>query len=256
MLLKPPFIRLLSLLFMLLLGLSGCSAVDSYQNPRSTARSLPQIPEIRRQPVVRPRVTPQRSVAPVVRSRPPAVSVAKPQKYTIRSTVQKPVTVNRESVNREEQIAARERLKQQAKQAATVDIDPYASIPDSRSVNTKPDIRTTNTAKPSRMSPAVRSLMVAARADIAVGRSNAAISKLERGLRIDSSNSQLWHFLAKAHYGNSAYEQTINMAKKSNSYAGDQKLIAENWKLIKKAGERSGNAPAIKAALDYEKLNP
>ena len=220
-------------ILLLLMGLSGCSVLDSYGSSRSQARSVPQIPEIKRQTVLPPRY-------PV-----PNTPAAEVNRYPQTTTP---------AIQTEEQMAiAREQIKLEAKQRATVDIDPYASIPDSGTASkrlAKPDAPSSTT------SPAVKSLMVSARADIALGKSSSAISKLERGLRIDSQNSNLWHLLAKAHYSASDYQQTISMAKKSIRYSNKDELIAENWKLIKKAGEKSGDATAVKEALDYTKVNP
>ena len=98
--------------------------------------------------------------------------------------------------------------------------------------------------------------MVSARADISIGKNRSAISKLERGLRIEPRNAELWHMLARGHYANSAYLHAISIAKKSNAYTNNTVLTKKNWTLIKQAGERSGNASAIKEALNYIKLNP
>jgi len=217
-------------ILLLLMGLSGCSVLDSYGSSRPQARSVPQIPEIRRQTEERPRYpTSAPKVNPYPQTGMPAIQT------------------------KEEMAITREQIKLEAKQRATVDIDPYASIPESGTASNrtpKPDAPSSTT------SPAVKSLMVSARADIALGKSRSAISKLERGLRIDSQNSDLWHLLAKAHYSASDYQQTISMAKKSIRYSNKDELIDENWKLIKKAGEKSGDATAVKEALDYAKVNP
>jgi len=98
--------------------------------------------------------------------------------------------------------------------------------------------------------------MIRARADLAIGRTQSAVSKLERGLRIESQNPNIWHLLAKVHFEQSDHQQAITMAKKSIRYANDDELIGKNWELIKKAGEKSGDTIAIKEALDYLKVNP
>jgi len=231
----------------LLLGLfilTGCSAIDSYRTPnQSTARSLPQIPEIKRQQIVKPRYVP----LPKAVVRAPNVIVNQYPSQTVQTNKAPQVTKQQQ------------RLQNQAKQNATVDIDPYAAIPENSSSNKPvPAISTVTLPVPSTRSssPAVKSLMTSARADIALGRSRSAISKLERGLRIEPRNAQLWHMLARSHYSNSAFLHSISIAKKSNSLTNNNDLIAENWKLIKQAGERSGNASAIKEALDYMKVNP
>ena len=135
-------------------------------------------------------------------------------------------------------------------------IDPYKSIPDSRtseiSEDASPGISTTIT----KSSPAVKSLVIRAQADLAIGRTNSAESKIERGLRIEPQNPKLWHLLSQAHYDQTDYQQAITMAKKSIRYSNDDELVAKNWALIKKAGLQSGDTIVVKEANDYIKLNP
>lgn len=232
-------------------ALAGCSTLDSYQIPsQPTAPNLPQIPEIIRQQVSKTKpVVPQAE-----RAQTPQVIIRQyPQQAVGISTIPQ---ITKQAIFEEQQ-----RLLQQAKQNATVDIDPYAAIPDDgshkQSNQQALSIAPTSTISTTRStSPAVRSLIVSAQADLTLGRSQSAMSKLERGLRIEPEDAQLWHMLAKAHYTHSAFSHAISIAKKSNTLAKNNDLIAENWKLIKHAGERSGNTSVIKEALDYTKLNP
>jgi len=230
--------------YILLLSLSACSTVDAYL-PRSTVPTydLPVIPEIKPQ-VVQPRVIQQPKR--VIRSSTVQVPTVKP--YTNKSTQPvKKVTVQDRQKQLEEQRLLEEEARQKAISNSVVDIDPYATIPETS---------VTVVSKKAPSSAAVRTLMVSARADIALGRSRSAVTKLERGLRIEPQNADLWHMLAKAHFSNSAYLHAISMAKKSNANTQDRHLINQNWKLIKEAGIKSDNASAIKEALDYMKLNP
>ncbi|KAG1663489.1 putative ATP-dependent DNA helicase YoaA [Nymphon striatum] len=96
--------------------------------------------------------------------------------------------------------------------------------------------------------------MVGARADIALGKNSAAVSKLERGLRIESQNPELWHLLSKANYSDNNYQQSINMAKKSIRYSNDDNLIAQNWALIKKAGEKSAAIPGFQVRDQQQQM--
>lgn len=260
-------------LLIVLLTLSACSTVDSYRNSgQPTSASLPKIPEIKSPRVLKPGYTaPKKAVIPAPRAQ------IKSSSFQIKNT---PVVTNsRSSQPTQQQIETQRRLISQAKQQAkiqakkdaTVDIDPYASIPESSSNNPRisstvtipkmdqnseiSGLSSTKSSSPT-MSPAVRTLMISARADIALGKGRSAMSKLERGLRIEPQNAELWHMLAKAHYSNSAYLHSISIAKKSNANTNDRDLINQNWELIKQAGKRSGNASAIKEALDYMKLNP
>ncbi|MEH6455865.1 MAG: hypothetical protein V7749_06060 [Cocleimonas sp.] len=238
-----------TILLLALLTITGCSTIDSYRLPsQSTVRSLPQIPEIKRQQTIKPRYTaPQKAVA-----RAPRVLVKPDPQQTAQ-------TERAAQLAQQQKFEEQQRLQQLAQKKATVDIDPYASIPENSS-NSKPlpgsTISNGSVSTSSSASSAVKSLMASARADIAIGRSRSAISKIERGLRIEPGNAQAWHMLAKAHYSNSAFLHSISIAKKSNALTSNEDLIAENWKLIKLAGERSGNASAIKEALDYMKVNP
>ncbi len=242
---------LLMLFVVLALVLSGCSGEylrDGYVPP--SARSATKIPEIQ-QPVVRPRAAPRKVVKPYK----PRV-----KKYSITSSTSTVISQREvEAINRENQ---QQEISTNVQNS--IDIDPYASIPEGNSAlnstgslveNSKP---TTSIA--TKASPAVKSLMLRARADLAVGKTQLAISKLERGLRIESQNPSIWHLLAKAQYDQANHQQAIAMAKKSIRYSGnsqaDEDLIAQNWKLIQKAGEKSDDAIAIKEALDYFKVNP
>lgn len=246
------------MLLLSLLTLTGCSTIDSYRTPNQpAARSLPQIPEIKRQT--------NKSQATKKRYIPPQKTVARAPtapRMVIKSHTKTIVETNKvPQLTEQQQLEQKKLLQQQAKKNATVDIDPYATIPESSASQkavSAPAISSSKTTVPSAntSSPAVKTLMTSARADIALGRSRSAVSKLERGLRIEPQNAQLWHMLANAHYSNSAYLHSISIAKKSNANTNNSDLINENWKLIKLAGERSGNASAIKEALDYMKVNP
>ena len=248
------------LLVVALFALTGCSTIDAYRAPVQAPAVIPKIPEIKRhqaarqapRQVQRPRYTPPKKV--VVPKRRSTVTSSS---YQIRNKL--PVAkVIQPELSRQQKLEAQKLLQKQAQKNATVDVDPFASIPESASQKTliTPTVPANNPSPKSVSSPAVKSLMTSARADIALGRSRSAVSKLERGLRIEPQNAQLWHMLARAHYSNSAYLHAISIAKKSNANTNDEDLIAQNWKLIKQAGERSGNASAIKEALDYIKLNP
>ena len=227
--------------------MGGCSSNDvTYQRP--VTRPLPEIPEIKRSQPVRPHYQ-----APVATVKPYAPKI---QKYGEQTTGIKDSVITQQDV----QAANRENVIETVKDKDRVDVDPYAAIPDSRHPNaqtgeqeaTGQSVKTTT----AQSSPAVKTLLIRAQADLAIGRSSAAIDKLERGLRIESDNPKLWHALAQAHYDQSDYQQAISMSKKSIRYAGNDELIAKNWSLIKKAGLKSGDTTVVKEALDYFKVNP
>ena len=240
---------LLMLFVVLALVLSGCSGEylrDGYVPP--SARSATKIPEIQ-QPVVRPRAAPRKVVKPYK----PRV-----KKYSITSSTTTVISQREvEAINRENQ---QQEISTNVQNS--IEIDPYASIPENDSLNTSTSSAVDskpNVTLATKASPAVKSLMLRARADLAVGKTQLAISKLERGLRIESQNPSIWHLLAKAQYDQANHQQAIAMAKKSIRYSDNTQsddLISQNWKLIQKAGEKSDDAIAIKEALDYFKVNP
>ncbi len=241
------------LLFGILLAssviLGGCSS--GYGVSDRQARSIPAIPEISR-PVIRS----QTPSAGKVGKRNTAIKSRGYQPQVKKYSVDKPA----EPVITQKEVAAvlsKEELIQRAQKEATVDIDPYASVPEG-AVKSGTIISTVKTPKAKQhvTSPAIKTLMIKARADLAIGNSQSAISSLERGLRIEAQNPELWHLLAQAHYDQSSYQQAITMAKKSIRYSSDSDLIAKNWALVKKAGERSGDTVVVKEALNYFKLNP
>ncbi|MBF0289921.1 MAG: tetratricopeptide repeat protein [SAR324 cluster bacterium] len=55
---------------------------------------------------------------------------------------------------------------------------------------------------------------------------------LERALRIDSSDAQLWNALAQVHLQQGHYQQAENFAKKSNFLAGRDDFLKELNELI------------------------
>lgn len=234
--------------------MSGCSTGYDTGYSSAQARSVPTVPEISRPVTRRPAVT------STVRN--PVVKPYKPQvqKYAVNKKPAKPV-INKKPVltiySKQEQI-------KKAQENATVEFDPYAAIPENNAVNNTVVSTTKSTAietdapavSTSRMSPAVKSLMLRARAELAIGNTKSAVSSLERGLRIESQNPELWRLLAQAHYDQSSYQQAISMAKKSIRYSNNDDMTAKNWKLIQKAGERSGDTVVVKEALNYFKVNP
>jgi predicted Zn-dependent protease len=98
---------------------------------------------------------------------------------------------------------------------------------------------------------AVASLVNSARADAAAGRLVSAAASLERALRIEPRNPRLWQELARVRLMQGDYVQAENIAARSNSWAGgDNRLRAENWRLIAQAREARGDAAGARAALE------
>jgi len=64
----------------------------------------------------------------------------------------------------------------------------------------------------------------------------AAAATIERALRIESRNPQLWHRLARVRFDQGKHKLAANLAAKSNSFAAnDAILINKNRELIKQA---------------------
>lgn len=102
---------------------------------------------------------------------------------------------------------------------------------------------------------AIASLMEGARADVAAGRLVNAAASLERALRIEPRNPRLWQELARVRLKQGDYAQAESVAARSNSWAGnDNRLRAENWRLIAQAREARGDAAGARAALEAAEL--
>jgi len=264
--------------------LTGCSVTDDdYVYERSSSRNLPEIPEVasvrRPPPIPQPRYTPP----PVIKKQKqkpykPKVHKYSPSKTTDTVITQKEAAVVETQTEAETEIEDKKKWEEKIKQESVVDTDPYENIPDDSSNTIKPKITTADEANsaplsssssvpvivkptapakpPVETSSAVKTLLLKARADITLGRPTAAISKLERGLRIEPSNPLLWYQLARANYSKKKYTQAISMAKKSIQNTNRDYIIAKNWMLIKKAGLKSGDTVVVKEAIDYFKINP
>lgn len=104
-------------------------------------------------------------------------------------------------------------------------------------------------------SPAVMSLMIQSRVDVIAGRYDAAVEKLERGLRIEPENPDLWNKLAEINLQQENYDQAVTMAEKSLQLTEDanKELKRRNQNLIIKARKRQGNAEAVKASESQAK---
>jgi Tfp pilus assembly protein PilF len=103
---------------------------------------------------------------------------------------------------------------------------------------------------------AVVALVDGARSDSAAGRHGTAAASLERALRIEPKNPRLWHELARVRLSEGDYTQVESLAARSNSWAGsDNRLRAENWRLIAEARVRRGDDAGARSAIERaEKL--
>ena len=130
-------------------------------------------------------------------------------------------------------------------------LDPYATKAPTRAT---PSRSSTVTGTASETSSAVMALMLRAKLDMLAGRSEVAIEKLERGLRIQPNNPDLWNKLAEAHFHGKNYRQAIAMAKKSMTltHKSNRRLLKSNWHLVAKANQKMGNMEAMKSAMRAE----
>lgn len=98
-------------------------------------------------------------------------------------------------------------------------------------------------------SPAVVALLERADQQYATRDLDAAAASLERALRIEPRNAVLWHKLAAIRLEQGQSAQAVQLASKSNSFAGgDTRLQARNWRLIATARRAQGDEKGAQAA--------
>lgn len=89
---------------------------------------------------------------------------------------------------------------------------------------------------------AVTQLLDKARRDHKDEKYDEAAATIERALRMEPRNAELWSYLATIHFDQRHWRQSSEMASRSNSFAGDDKdLQARNWRIIARAREMSGD---------------
>jgi Tfp pilus assembly protein PilF len=77
-----------------------------------------------------------------------------------------------------------------------------------------------------------------------------AEARLERALRIEPRNAVLWNYMAKLRLQQGQLKDAADLAARSNSFASPQerKLLADNWRIIAHARQRSGDYAAAREA--------
>ncbi len=73
--------------------------------------------------------------------------------------------------------------------------------------------------------------------------------QLERALRMNPRNGQVWHLMARIRYGQEDYGQTVQFCLKSITLAGhDRTLKRQNWMLLEKAYTMLGESAKAEEA--------
>ncbi|PID45808.1 MAG: hypothetical protein CSB47_06795 [Proteobacteria bacterium] len=143
-----------------------------------------------------------------------------------------------------------------------LDIDPFADVPDREVSEAQSKSNSSGLKKPApvatkhSLSAAANALLLAAKAESAVGRHGAAMTKVERALRIEPQSALLWYELASLNYKSKIYDQAINLARKSLQLStGNRSLVNKNLDLMSKAATKQGNTQVFSEVLDYKKMN-
>lgn len=96
---------------------------------------------------------------------------------------------------------------------------------------------------------AISDLLARAEQQQSQGQLQAAANTLERALRISPRNPLLWHQLAALRYQQGNLPQALQMAAKSNSFAGKDKHIqVKNWQVISHIKREQGDHEGANAA--------
>lgn len=94
----------------------------------------------------------------------------------------------------------------------------------------------------SKANAAITSLVSSADSSIKHGDYKAASATIERALRHDPKNADLWHRLAQIRLRQSEYAQVESLSLKSNALSnGNKPLMTKNWSLISKARRLRGD---------------
>lgn len=97
--------------------------------------------------------------------------------------------------------------------------------------------------------PAVIALIHQAEIDRRQGDLERAVTRLERALRIQPQNAELWHTLAKIRLEQHQPRLAEELAKKSISLAsGERDLCRRNWQLIAEARRMNGDVSGARLA--------
>ncbi len=119
------------------------------------------------------------------------------------------------------------------------EVTPYVAAPTPAPV-TAPPVQPASA--PRKTNSATKSLVSIADAKIKGGQYDAAANSLERALRHDPKNADIWSKLAEVNLLQRDYSQAESKALKSNALSGGNKpLMAKNWRLISKSRRLRGD---------------
>ncbi len=138
---------------------------------------------------------------------------------------------------------------------------PEPTMPEKKPAQ-KPEIRLGSADKPVKSADngylvaAASRLWDQARMEMALGKYDQALSTVERAIRIDGENPELWTLMAKIQLKRKDFYQAEQLARKSNLLsAKNPSLRAENWRIIAAALNSLGKtASAKEAAKKAERL--
>lgn len=98
---------------------------------------------------------------------------------------------------------------------------------------------------------AVVALLELSRSQSAAGKLDMAGASLERALRIEPQNPELWQELARVRLNQRQHREAENFAAKANILAGtDLQLRAENWRIIGQARTSLGDYQGAQTAFE------
>lgn len=131
-----------------------------------------------------------------------------------------------------------------------VQVQPYAvEEPVAQPLPYSPPPPAASAATPVASSSAVVALMKTAAGQQADGDTDQAAATLERALRIEPRNPQLWSQLAAVRLAQQRWDQAEELAQKSNRLAGqDRGLLIDNWRVIAEARRGAGDSAGAREA--------
>lgn len=123
--------------------------------------------------------------------------------------------------------------------AEAPEVKPYVVTPIPAPINTPP----ARPSAPKKKNSAVKSLVSIADTKIKGGQYHVAANYLERALRHDLKNADLWSRLAEVNLLQRDYVQAESKALKSNALSdGNKALMVKNWRLISQSRRLRGDS--------------